>query len=49
MSVANLERHSRTDHVRVTNGFDFVDFVFIDDVVEQGVQVVQQIDDFEGG
>ena len=48
MSVADLERHSRTDHVRVTNCLNFVDFVFVDDVVEQGVQVVQKIDDFEG-
>ena len=47
MAVADLERHSRTDHVGVADRFYFVDFVFVDDVVEKSVQIVQQVDDFE--
>lgn len=40
-------RYSADYHVGVTDGLDLVDLVLLDDLVEEGVELVQEADDLE--
>eukprot|EP01136_Pigoraptor_vietnamica_P014452 Opistho-1_new@56664 len=49
MALAVADGKTRDDHVRVTDGLDLVDVVRVDAVVERRVQIVEEVDDLEGG